>query len=457
MKKIISVILLGLHLASAEATYPFELPEKLEATIEIDSTKKSPVNPLVLGLNCNWPENLYGKIGYNHPDAQKLIRTLKPISLRFPHGVWANFYDWESDGRRMTDNYKTPYDSAVKDHPDLKYGFDGLHALHQDLKFDVIFTYNVNYDSPEKGARRLQDRKAKGFGIERIELGNEIFWKTQRSTAVSDVEKYIAVAKAHATALRKVSPGVKISVPAHWRKPTTDAWNAAIKGESFYDAITVHKHITKKETPEGIAETLGIRKEFREMTQALNQVFPGKPIWLTEWSVGCGENAASILGLADAYMGFFENPGQFAIADFFQINASHPLINYNKKTKTHTRTSYGAAYKIIRGVFENSQRLESKTTSTKITDNFNAVSAEAVIKDGKLIVFALNKTNAPIPFRLVIDGKPLKQATKHRTLSFPDFNKLPTFEMDQAILSEVKPSQDNTIILPPLSLNRIDK
>jgi hypothetical protein len=49
-----------------------------------------------------------------------------------------------------------------------------------------------------------------------------------------------------------------------------------------------------------------------------------------------------------------------AIADFFQINASHPHINYDKKTKTHT-------------------------------------------------------------------------------LSFPDFNKLPTFKMDQPILSKIIP------------------
>ena len=90
---------------------------------------------MLLGLNCNWPEGLYGKVGYNHPDAQKLITALKPSSLRFPHGVWSNFYDWESDGRRMTDNYKTLYDSAVRDHPDLKYGFDGLHRLHQNTRF----------------------------------------------------------------------------------------------------------------------------------------------------------------------------------------------------------------------------------------------------------------------------------------------------------------------------------
>ena len=55
----------------------------------------------------------------NHPDAQKLIRSFKPSSLRWPHGVWANVYDWEVDGRRMYDDYKTQYRDAVEKHPAL--------------------------------------------------------------------------------------------------------------------------------------------------------------------------------------------------------------------------------------------------------------------------------------------------------------------------------------------------
>ena len=219
--------------ANAQVAYPFDLPDEITATLNVDTTRSTPVNHMLLGLNCNWPEGLYGKVGYNHPDAQKLIHQLKPTSLRFPHGVWANFYDWESDGRRITDDYKTPYDSAVKDHRDLKYGFVGLHKLHQELAFDVLLTFNVNYDSPEKAARRLVDRRGKGFDVKWVELGNEIFWKTQRSEAVVDVEKYIEVSKAHASALKAVAPDVLISIPAHWRTAETNPWNLAVKEHRY--------------------------------------------------------------------------------------------------------------------------------------------------------------------------------------------------------------------------------
>lgn len=455
---VIGILTCGAARGFSQVPYPFELPKEIRATLNVHSEQKTQVNHMLLGLNCNWPENLYGKTGYNNPVAQELIRSLKPSSLRFPHGVWANFYDWESDGRRITDDYKTPYDSAVKDHPDLKYGFDGLHALHQDLEFDVLLTFNVNYDSPEKSARRLTDRRDKGFDVKWVELGNEIFWKTQRSSAVIDVENYIDVSKAHAAALRRVDPAVKLSVPVHWRKPTTDAWNMAMKQHDHFDAVTVHKHMGNSEDRDGAARTLGARREMLEMARTIRTVFPGKPFWISEWSVACGDNAISILGMADTYLGFLDHPELFELADYFQINASHALIHYDKLTGVHTRTSYGAAYQIIRDVFEDSEVLIGNVVSTQIgaeEHRMDAVSAKAVVRDGKLIVIAINKTTSEASFSVNIDGQECALLYQHSALSFDDVNQLKTFAMEDTVLAEVK-AQSANIILPPLSISRID-
>ncbi|MEO6785744.1 MAG: hypothetical protein ABI318_06390, partial [Chthoniobacteraceae bacterium] len=97
---LISVCSFVVRPVMAEVTFPFDLPAGITATVDINTNKKRPFNNLLLGLNCNWPENQYGSVGYNHPDAQKLIRAMKPGYLRWPHGVWANVYDWEVDGRR---------------------------------------------------------------------------------------------------------------------------------------------------------------------------------------------------------------------------------------------------------------------------------------------------------------------------------------------------------------------
>ena len=271
--------------ALAEIAYPHELPGELHATLDVKTQKRTPFNNLLLGLNCNWPEGQYGLVGYNHPDAQKLIRAFKPSSLRWPHGVWANLYDWEVDGRRMYADYKTEYRAGVEMHPELRYGFPGLHALHEDLKFDVLFVWNINYDSPEKGVRRLLDRRAKGFTVKRIELGNETFWKNQRSNAVSDVQKYIEVTKAHAAALRAAAPDVKLSVNVTWREASNGAWNEPLIAENYYDAVTLHKNVTPGETPDGVADVLNSRKLVLDTAETLRRDFPGKPIWLSEWAV----------------------------------------------------------------------------------------------------------------------------------------------------------------------------
>nr|UZM28252.1 hypothetical protein [uncultured bacterium] len=441
--------------AWSQVQYPFELPTEIKATLEVDTTQTTPVNDLMLGLNCNWPENLYGKVGYNHPDAQRLIKTLKPSSLRFPHGVWSNFYDWESDGRRQTDDYVTPYDTSVSNHPDLKYGFDGFHKLHQQLDFDVVFTFNVNYDRPEKAARRLVDRRDKGFDVKWVELGNEPFWKTQRSHAIADVEKYIEVSKAHASALKKESPNVLVSIPVHWRDAETNPWNMAVKNHNHYDAITLHKHMGFEPDLDGAAQTLGAREHMIQTGQTLRKIFPDLPIWVSEWSVSCGDNALSVLAMADVFLGFFEHPELFAVADYFQINASDKLIDYDPTTGTHTRTSFGAAYEIVRQAFEGGSICASSIESTQIGNDLDAVSAEAIVKGDQLAIFAINKTPHPVPFAFTIDGAADTLPVHHRAMHFDAVNAMKSFAMSDDVLDDV-PMAGRQVILPPLSINYIE-
>lgn len=436
----------------AETPYLIELPEVVEARLEVETNKKVPVNPMLLGLNCSWPERQYGKVGYNHPDAQKLIRSFKPSSLRFPHGVWANFYDWESDGRRMTDSYKTPYDAAVKDHPDLKYGFEGLHQLHGELGFDVLFTWNVNYDSPEKGVRRLLDRREKGFQVKRVELGNEIFWKTQRSGAVSDVGKYISVSKAHAAALKAVDPEIEISVPIHWREVLTNAWNLPFLREDYFDAITIHKYIDKKESAKEMGEALDARSEMWELAENLESIFPGKPLWFSEWAVTGGDEATTVIGTVDAWLGFMNHPERFEVACFFQINASHPLIQYEPKTGTHRRTALGVGYEMVRGVFEGGELLKAKMEATQIGHGFDAVCAEAVLKDGEVTLFAVNKTNREVPLSYVIDGRK-SGVSSHRAFLLTALEVGASYAPDDDPLVTIPVG--GGIVLPPLSINEI--
>jgi hypothetical protein len=164
-------------------------------------------------------------------------------------------------------------------------------------------------------------------------------------------------------------------------------------------------------------------------------------------------------GMADTYLGLFEHPELFAIADYFQINASHKLIAYDKATGTHTRTGMGAAYEIIRNVFEDAEIYDSRTDSTRLAPGLDAVSAEAVVKQGQLIVFAINKTSRSVPLRVILDDQPCTRLLVHRALSFAEAHEMKSFKLEASVLVEIAPGDEasaGTFLLPPLSLNRFD-
>ena len=433
--------------------YPYALPGSLSATLNVNLAKKTNFNNLLLGLNCSWPENQYGSAGYNHADAQRLMVALRPSSLRYPHGVWANFYDWEVDGRRIYDEYSGTYFSAVTKWPNLRYGFPRFTTLHSNLNFDVLFTWNICYDSPAKGVARLRDQDAKGFNTKWIELGNENFWGNQCSLAVNTIEKFVAVAKAHADALHAAKPGLKLSVPVadkHYKK----IWNAALQTQNFYDAVSLHVYVMPGTN--GVKQVLDAKNEILNEARWVRQIFPGKPIWLSEWAVKSGDDAISVLGMSDVYLGFFEHPELFQICSYFQMNEHCPLILYNRTNHTHAKTSFGAAYEVIRNIFENSEIYESRINSSRITQGVEAVSAKAVIKNGRLAVFAINKTTNSIPLTLNFSGLVYTQGFSHRALVFADVNDFrKNYGLADNPLTSIAPV-NGRIMLPPLSLSQID-
>ena len=455
------------HVALA-IEYPYALAGSMSATLNVNLAHKTNFNNRLLGLNCNWPEKLYGFNGYNNPDAQRLITAFHPSALRFPHGVWANFYDWKVDGRRIYDGYKNdPYTKgnylgAVKQHPDLCYGFPGFATLHSNLNFEVLFTWNICYDSPEKGVRRLRDQDAKGFDTKWIELGNENFWSSQCSLAVDTVDKFLAVTKAHAEALHAAKPGLKLSVPVAETNPDfsdkpqalrqLSHWNAVLQTNDYYDAVSLHVYI--KSDKKAVPMVLDAKNGIIHQAQGVRQLFPGKPIWLSEWAVDGGNNAISVLGMADTYLGFFEHPELFEICSYFAMNEYCPLIQYDRARHIHTKTSYGAAYEVIRNIFENSELYESSLRSSFITKGVEAVSAQAVVKNGRVTIFAINKTTNSIPLRLNFNGVIYTNGFTHQALAFKNVNDFKTYGLTNNLLATIAPVNGG-IQLPPLSLNQI--
>jgi hypothetical protein len=74
--------------------YPFVLPTELTAVFNITANKEA-ANNLLLGLNFG---------GYLSSNQQATTRYFNPVHIRFPSGVWSNWYNLEKE---ISEYYKT--------------------------------------------------------------------------------------------------------------------------------------------------------------------------------------------------------------------------------------------------------------------------------------------------------------------------------------------------------------
>ncbi len=454
--------------------YPFPLPDVVTATYNFNSQKSELFNNNLIGYNI---------MHFNTESELDFIRKFDPISIRYPDGAWSNFYNWETD--QLTRYNDTTFDNGqfskidngLEEKASNKIGIKGLTLLNTEKKaktgkgYDMMWTFNTNYDSNEKSMRRVLDHEARGFDLSYIELGNEHFWESQRSTRVSTAEKFLAIAKSLADTLHKERPAVRISLPLSWR-PIHGAYNATIADNAnYFDAISLHKYIGNdpdkaKESNSAFTNVLTARLSLKESEMYVRSFAPGKKIWLTEWGVSSGSGSArggAALGMADAYLYMFENQNIYEWSNWFIVNGVlNSFVTFkDKKTRIPNwpieKTAYGSVYEIIRSVFENSTMHEGSMSTSKLKTNkgeVNAVNARVVKKDGKTYLFAVNLTNKPVEFNLKKDNKSVNAKYTHEAFAFESLTAQPILPMEQSPLKFVKEGKGATI-LPPLSINKI--
>jgi len=450
-------------------TYPFtNLPDTIKASYKINTLKKEAFNRNLLGYNVYFDFN-----------NSNLINAIEPIGVRFPVGTPGNFYNWETDMfTRYTDTlynngvYGTLIDSYIKSNH--KEGFPTLVSLNNTRKqqnkpaFDVIWTYSVNYDNNKKVVARLQDSDAKGMDVKDIEIGNEMFWKQQGSTRVSTPEKYLAVARSVSDTLKSVKPSLQLSIPVS-PKTTHKTYNEVVTSDSrYFDAITVHKYVGADPDEPGQSNTayaniLTGRLDLLAGINYARSFAPTKPVWLTEWAVSAGNDchAAAALSMADCYLYMFNHQSVFKRINWFSVNGTaNSFVTFtNGRTVKYPLelTGYAQVFKMLRDVFEGSDMYEdsmSVVQLTSATGSMDAVSAKAVVKDGKTSVFATNLTNKPAILDLSVDNAKMTQSYMHYTMKYDSLSENRIHSINDNPLTLLK-SGIGEIILPPLSVNKI--
>lgn len=474
-------------------TYPFTLPPTVTASLNVSTQVTEPANNLLLGLNFG---------SFTSSAKKTIFRYLDPVTVRFPSGVWSNWYDWNIDRStyKMQDpanptgpwipydnyafnaSYKASMDTWANS--DTKTGFPGLKSLFDESPFNILWTYNLNYDSNAKSVARLQDSDTKGLNVTYIELGNEQFWSDQRSERISTPEKYYPIAKSLSEALKVVKPSLRLSIPLGWRENQGSYNTALTQTKDYFDAVTLHKYVQYEKgvavkSSDTYKRTLTARLQIENSKNFILKYAPGKKVWMTEWGVSCDPIAASYLGQADAYLYLFENQNVFERAEWYgATTALNPMYYFTdaqvdgggrplKVLSNMRKIGFGATYEILRSVFENSTLLKSDMTCNATlvapdgTDyagsqpvNVDAVSARAVTKNGSTSVFVVNKTPKSVVFDLKFDAVSYTGSFTHEALSFTTLSDAPTYANNENPLVLIK-SGTGTITLPPYSINKL--
>tara|TARA_R110002051_G_scaffold318695_1_gene401392 strand:- start:37846 stop:40794 length:2949 start_codon:yes stop_codon:yes gene_type:complete len=451
--------------------YPFTLPNTITASLNVNTSDKEAFNNKLIGYNIQ---------GFKTQVQQDFIKLVDPVTIRFPHGVWANFYEWETDGYQQ-DSYDN------RDHQDaldifvrnIKGDIGGIAELNNDKKasnngkgYDMMWTYTINFDDGASSVARAKKDIGLGFEVKAIELGNEHFWRGQRSLRTETPEMYLAAAKEVSSALKAEFPEIKLSLPLSWRRSHT-TYNNTIKGDgNFFDAITLHKYVgadpdVPGESDKAYSSILTAKLQLEEDANWVRTFAPGKPIWLTEWGVSASNNdevhAAACLGMTDVYMFMAENQDVYERANWFifnrVLNAMVVLDSNKEPLYPLQKRAYLSTYEIIQDVFRDATMLNGTiTSSAQLTVSkgaVNAVNARATTDEfGETKVIAVNLTNKPVTFELKFDGVVYAKSFKHEALVFDNLGPVENVPYESNQLDVIKEGV-GTITLPPLSVSKI--
>jgi hypothetical protein len=448
-------------------TYPFTLPATVTATYNVTTSGGENFKTALLGYNI---------YSFTKTQDQDLIKALNSPVIRFPVGAPADWYKWETDGfSRFGDlSYNIdPFTSLINSYESSGHteGIAGLTTLNNDKKvasgtgYDVLWIYNVTYNTPANSVSRLNDNISRGFNVKDIELGNETFYISSRGTPTKTSELLRDKTKAVAVALKAAKPSLRLGVPLSFKSHLLHHDSIMVADDSYFDAVIAHKYVG------GTAQwddALAARLLLKADVDVMHGFAPNKPIWLTEWGITSASEctAADALGMADCYIYMSENQDIYDRANWFSANGTaNSFITFDSNNNNSERkvkfpfeiTGFGQVHKVIRSVFEGSKMLDGIMTTSKLNLNgsqTNAVSARAVTKNGITTVLVVNLTNKSVPFTLKFNGTNYTGSFKHDALKFTSLSDSPNIPLTADPLTLVK-NGSGVITLPPLSVSKI--
>ncbi|WP_299049682.1 T9SS type A sorting domain-containing protein [uncultured Polaribacter sp.] len=533
---IFKILIFTVCLTQAQTDFPYDpLPLSDGAfnnTLTINtSTESNAFNNLLLGSNVDFNTSIARILlsraplftsdgtlvnaraanqGFNSLEGQEFIADNDPVVLRFPQGVFANTYHWEpvfndeeeeiaaADSRHITDPFVvgtrviSQHDSPTSvriGYPSLRKIFDT--AASNGKPLDLLTVLSIIGNDADSNGRRWQSMIEDGHNVRDMELGNEFFFRSQRSGTINTEAQWVARAREVVANIKnranQENREVRFAIPISFRggdpaQSTTtrnfhQRYNDAITvDESFFDAIVVHRYVNAQREsgnrPENLTEqslrdlVSASRIMDQSLTYSKTQVSEDKDaIWLTEWGVAGSEEdgiGASFLGAADIYSHIINNNDRLEVEriNWFStvgLNAQYTVSGSRGNIQIGT-TGYGDVYRVLRDNLRDSELFNSSSLESpelKIENNTQEDKPLHVIAvrrpDGKPRLLVTNKTdvnarifinrdgNSEDVVNYAVDGIRWENLASTTTIAY----------------SDAQTSVD-AIIIPPYSLVKVD-
>jgi alpha-N-arabinofuranosidase len=204
--------------AAENARIPAAHAEPLEAQVAVEADHDlRPVPRTLFGMATEWIWDGNGMWNSGRksldPELIQLTKDLGTTLLRFPGGLFADYYHWRDGigaqgGRRKTLSMPGDHDGSVHN-----FGTDEALAFADQTGSRLLITVNAGTGTAEEAADWVRYVNRSGRRVDYWEVGNELYVKMGAaafSKATMTPEQYAGKFVQFAQAMRAVDPGIKI-------------------------------------------------------------------------------------------------------------------------------------------------------------------------------------------------------------------------------------------------------
>lgn len=435
-------------------------------------------------------------------DVLETLRRLNMTAIRYPGGNFASGYHW-LDGVGRRDNRHTVHDLAWKTMESNQFGTDEYIRLCRKMDWQPMLTVNLGTGTPQEardwveycncacGTKYADMRVSNGnkqpYGVSLWCLGNEMDGDWQLGHVPAD--KYALRARQAAEMMKNIDPAIELVACGSCAldMPTYMEWDRLVLEclGDMADYLSLHRYVGNpdNDTPDYLAVTNSIDRQIEEMDGACrfvqSKLRSKKRAYLSfdEWNVwynntqtdGEGKTAPHLMeqvyNLEDALVvagflhSFIRHADVVKIANLAQIvNVIAPILTQGDQMLIQTifypfemfsRRRDGASLQVT---------LDGPTYEGASNGRVHYIDASAILGDGKLHVFATNRSvNAAASIRVNMADRAILSLENAELLNGPGPKASNTFKKRDVVRSQ---PYDGIIIkkgqalceLPPLSL-----